>query len=201
MDDQRTSRSVSDGVGVGDSGMNTLAWTRHDGPGQPPPGPRPAVVGVLAGALLLGAIGIFSNDTLCPEHRSWVIALGVIALVGSFATGIALLANRPLAVGLAVIPASCGLAIGVIDAQHNVNRGLAIAAVFALGLLVAVVLTMSAVRSVRWRRRVARSLEPVAVPTQSEASSAGGPLSAQPAATKPSDGIDDAADTHGTLQG
>ena len=72
------------------------------------------------------------NDTLCPEHRSWVMALGTVGIIGTGVAIVGLVQSWALAPLLAVAVALDGVAIGLIDALHDPTRGRLIALVFAL---------------------------------------------------------------------
>ena len=137
-----------------------VAWTEHEGPGRPPAGPRRALSLGLAATLGAVFIGMMSTDTLCPEHRAWVQALGSAALVGVVLAGIGLLRQWAVAPALTVASALAGVAIGFIDAAHAPTRGHIIAVVFAAVAIGATWLALRQVPLVRWDRAVRRELRP-----------------------------------------
>lgn len=131
----------------------TLAWTEHDGPGAPPSYPWAAMTGVAA-SLLAGSVVMMVGDSLCPEHRMWIQGLAGLAVVGSVASAIALIRRRVTAAYWAVIPAVCGIAIGVIDASHDPGRGQLIVVIFTAITIVAVLIALRTASVARWARRV-----------------------------------------------
>ena len=141
-----------------------FAWTERDGPARPPSAPGPVTVGLLGGVLLGASVAMLVTDTLCPEHRAVVLALGTIAIGGSVASGIALLLGRAFAPSFAVLAALCGTAIGVIDAMHTPVRGVLITAMFGLATALAVWMVWRAAEAEAWSRRVDEPLAPVYVP-------------------------------------
>lgn len=135
-----------------------VAWTERDGPGQPPRGPqRWLSMGISAAFLGLFTSMIFS-DTLCPEHRSWVMLLGSIGFASTVVAGVGLWRSWAIAAPLSVLAAGSGVAIGLIDSIHSASRGRWIAGAFATLLVGAVALTWRQIVLLRWDRKVRRSL-------------------------------------------
>lgn len=135
-----------------------IAWTDNDGPGRPPEGLGRVVPYVLAIALGVVFVGMLGSDTLCPEHRAWVMILGAVGIVGTGAAIVGLVqgwAVSPLlTVGVSVI----GLAIGLIDATHDPTRGRLIALGFGISAVLASVLAVAALRLTAWEHRVRSQL-------------------------------------------
>lgn len=138
-----------------------LAWTEGDGPGRPPKGPGRMLPFALAGALSVIFIGIVSADTLCPEHRAWVQALGTVGFTGTVLAIIGLLRGWAAAPLLTLAAATSGVVIGLIDALHSPTRGRLVAAGFAIVCLGAIVLALKAMSLRLWDRSLRRSLRPV----------------------------------------
>ena len=137
-----------------------LAWTEREGPGRGPAGPSRKVWFLLAGAMSVVFLGMMSSDTLCPEHRVWVLVIGGAALIAAGTAIVGLIdgwAGAPL---LALVSAVGGVAVGLIDAIHAPTRGRLIAVAFALVFVVACWLVWRQERLRRWDRQVARSLRP-----------------------------------------
>ena len=153
-------RSAGDGWAHG----ARFAWTERDGPGRAPSAPGAATVGSLGAVLLGTSIAMLVTDTLCPEHRAVVVALGVVAVGGSIASGIALLAGRPFAPSFALLSALCGMAIGVIDMLHVPVRGLLLTTLFGIAAALALWMVWRAAEAEAWSRRVDEHLAPVYVP-------------------------------------
>ncbi len=116
-----------------------LAWTEREGPPRPPTGPTRLLTGALT--VVLGAVfvGILSTDTLCPEHRAWVQALGTVAITGVGVALFGLLRGWASAVWITLVSALAGVAIGVLDAAHDPSRGRLIAVAFSVASVLAVV--------------------------------------------------------------
>ena len=130
-----------------------LAWTGHDGPGRPPSATiRPLWLG-LAAVLSIVFAGLILSDSLCPEHRAWVQALGAVALIGTATSVVALLRGWAAAPVITLVSASAGVAIGVIDATHDATRGRAIAVAFGITIVGAAVLYARQLVAARWARR------------------------------------------------
>jgi hypothetical protein len=135
-----------------------VAWTERDGPGQPPRGPqRWLSMGISTAFLGIFASMIFS-DTLCPEHRAWVMLLGSIGLASTVVAGVGLWRSWAIAAPLSVLAAGSGVVIGLIDSIHSASRGRSIAGAFAVLLVGAVALTWRQIVLLRWDRKVRRSL-------------------------------------------
>jgi len=105
--------------------------------------------------------GIMSSDTLCPEHRAWVLLLGGASLIAAGVAIVGLIdgwAGAPL---LALASALGGVGIGLIDAVHNPSRGRLIALGFGVAFAMACGLVWRQARQRRWDRSVARALRPL----------------------------------------
>lgn len=110
----------------------TLAWTDREGPGRPP-----AVGGRwlwLSTAATMGVVfsTMLFSDVVCPDHRVWVQMLASLALVGTVVSGVSLVQGMAMAPYVTVASALMGVAIGLIDAEHDPTRGGIIAAIFGL---------------------------------------------------------------------
>jgi hypothetical protein len=149
-----------------------LAWTESDGPGRPPKGPDRTVSLVVASALTLVFAGLTSFDTLCPEHRAWVVGLGGAALAGSVLAIVGLLRGWAMAPLLTLGTAAAGVGVGLLDAAHSPTRGRLIALGFSLVCLGAAALTLKAIALLRWDRSLAASLRSAA-PTDTDMTLAG----------------------------
>jgi hypothetical protein len=139
-----------------------LAWTEGDGPGRPPSGPGRAIPFALAGALAVVFAGILSSDTLCPDHRAWVQALGTVGLAGTVLAITGLVRGWAMAPLLTLTAASTGVSIGLIDAIHDPTRGRLIAVGFAVVCFGAVALALKARGLRAWDRSLRRSLRSAA---------------------------------------
>ncbi|MGC1206341.1 MAG: hypothetical protein WA880_00130 [Ornithinimicrobium sp.] len=157
-----------------------LAWTDRDGPGRPPKGPALALTSAVAVTLAVAHIGMLSADTLCPEHRGWVIGLAVAAIFASGFAVVGLVRGWASSALLTVLAAGCGVAIGMIDILHNPTRGTTIVVIFAVIAVCGAALSWWHVRLHRWERATVASLRPVdhsrevSLPTPSSASSDAG---------------------------
>ena len=145
-----------------------LAWTEREGPGRPPAGPRRSLSVGLAATLGVVFAGMISTDTLCPEHRAWVQALGSVAMIGVVVAAIGLFRQWAVAPFLTLVSALAGVGIGFIDAAHSPTRGQAIAIAFAAVSVGALWLALRQVPLVRWDRAVRRGLHSTAVELPSE---------------------------------
>ena len=130
----------------------SLAWTEHDGPGRPPAAGGRALWLALAAVLGIVFSTLVFADVLCPEHRAWVQALGGVALFGSATTVVALVRGWAAAPVITLVAALNGVAIGVIDAQHEPVRGSLVAAAFVATVAGATVLYLRQLRLARWER-------------------------------------------------
>jgi hypothetical protein len=141
-----------------------LAWTEREGPGRPPRGVGPWYLASLA-TVLGAALGvILFSDTLCPEHRAWVLALGTIGIALSIAAFAALLRNSASGPVLALAGAVAGIGIGALDALHAPLRGSFVLGAFVvLALMTAWPLWVEA-RAAAWTHRVAHELRPISQP-------------------------------------
>jgi hypothetical protein len=137
-----------------------VAWTEHDGLGPPPRGPGRVAPLVLASTLAIILTAMMSYDTLCSEHRSWVVLLGVLGFMGTAAAVVGLIQMRALAPLLTVFVSLTGVSIGLIDAVHDPARGRLIALGFGLTAGLGALLTARSVPLALWDRRVRRRLAP-----------------------------------------
>ncbi|MBW3641255.1 MAG: hypothetical protein KY451_15730 [Actinobacteria bacterium] len=168
-----------------------LAWTRHDGPGAPPP-PVPRAVSLgLAGGLGVVFLGLMVTDTLCPEHRAWVDALAFGSLAATGSAVVALLRGSAAAGPLAFLATLGGVGIGVVDAAHAPARGWTVAGLFLALAVVAAVVNARGLRLRRWER-TARAAH--RAPVTSGPTSLGHPTPA-PLAAAPAEPRKDAAST------
>jgi hypothetical protein len=137
-----------------------LAWTEREGPGRPPGGVGPwylASLATIAGC----ALGvILFTDTLCPEHRAWVLALGTVGVALSISAFVALLRNSASGPVLALAGAVAGIGIGGFDALHAPLRGSIILGAFTLLALMSAWPLYVEARAAAWNHRVARELQP-----------------------------------------
>jgi hypothetical protein len=92
----------------------SVAWVGHDTP-TPPRVSRTARFAP-AGSLGATVAGMLFTDTLCPEHRAWVMAIGSIAIVAAVAAVVALVRASWVAMPLALGSAAGGVGIGIIAA-------------------------------------------------------------------------------------
>jgi cytochrome c biogenesis protein CcdA len=159
-----------------------LAWTEREGPGRPPAGPnRPLAFG-LAGALGVVFVGMLATDALCPEHRAWVQVLAGTALIGTGAAVVGLLRGWAVAPLLTLAVASCGVAIGGLDAVHDPTRGTLLVVAFGLVTLASCWLGLRQARLVRWERAVKADLAPADISLASnDAATADTPAGDEPA--------------------
>lgn len=109
------------------------------------------------GVALAGVFAtILFTDTLCPEHRGWVVALGSAAIVGSVFASVANLRRWAIAPVFTLVVTLLGVAMGLLDAVHAAERGQAIAAAFGALSLVAVWMVWQQTKSIAWDREVHR---------------------------------------------
>jgi hypothetical protein len=141
-----------------------VGWTDHDGPGRPPSGPTPVVTTGLGGAMAVVFTGMLATDTLCPEHRVWVEAFGVVALVCTVVASVGLMRRWASAPLMAFVACGCGVAIGLIDSVHAAERGHAIAVAFGVLTLGTLYLGWLQARLAMWDRTVRRSLRSEGMP-------------------------------------
>ena len=165
---------MTDGTdGQGWRQVEVLAWTEKDGPGRPPHGPGRVLTTLVGGGLAATFTTILFTDTLCPEHRAWVMTLATLALVATVVAAVGLFRGWAIAAPLAVVATLAGVVIGVIDSVHSVDRGRAIAMAFAVLSVGALALLWRQVDLLRWDREVRRGL-PTGV---TDAADAAGPAS------------------------
>jgi hypothetical protein len=116
-----------------------VARAEQDGVGRPARGQGRVAPLVLASTLAIGLTGMMAYDTLCAEHRSWIVLLGSFGFMGTAAAIVGLVQARALAPLLTVFVSLTGVCIGLIDAVHDPTRGRVIALGFgaaaALGAL------------------------------------------------------------------
>ena len=142
-------------------------WTGRDGVGSPPRGPGRVAPGLLAGTLAVVLTGMTSYDTLCAQHRTWIVSLSVVGILGTVAAIAGLVQARALAPLFIVLVALSGVSIGLIDAVHDPTRGRLVALGFGFAAGLGVLLTARAVPMALWERHVLRRLaaaEAAAVP-------------------------------------
>lgn len=132
-----------------------LAWTRHDGPGSPPPAPPRLLALILAGGLAVVFGGLMMVDTLCPDHRAWVEGVATGCLLATVCAIVALWRSHPAAGSLTLLSTLGGVAIGVIDMAHDPTRGRAIALLFVALMVGALALGALDAR-LRWWERATR---------------------------------------------
>jgi len=169
-----------------------VAWTERDGVGPRPKGPSRILPVALAATLAAVLIGMLSTNTLCPEHRTWVVTLGLLGIGGSAAAIVALVQRWAIAPVLTLVVALDGIAIGLIDAIHDANRGHMIALAFGFSALMAIALAVSSVPLSTWDRRVRRSLAPAPVPAATADVPAPAPAEAPEAGATPTVARDEA---------
>lgn len=138
-----------------------VAWTDHDGVRPPPKPPSRAVSLVLAAALGIVFVGMLSADTLCPEHRQWVVGLGMLGIVFTAVAVVGLVQGWAASPLITLLVSIDGVAIGLIDATHDPSRGRLIAVAFAVTAVLAAALTWRSMRLALWDRDVRRSLRPL----------------------------------------
>ena len=141
-----------------------IAWTRHDGAPTPPRGPGRVGPLTLAGALAVVLVGITWNDTLCPEHRSWVYLLAGIAFTGAIVAIVGLIQGWAVAPMFTVLVALTGMAVGLIDAVHEPAAGRLVALGFGACAVLGALISARAVPLALWERRVRRGLVSAPVP-------------------------------------
>lgn len=132
-----------------------LAWSGHDGPGEPPAGPSRWITGAVAGTLAVTLTGIVASDTLCPEHRAWVQGLASLAIVSAVVAVAQVLRRQPSAAVFAMIAASLGISIGLIDTVHSPSRGRLVALGFGLAAAASAAMAVRLVRLRAWDRTLA----------------------------------------------
>jgi hypothetical protein len=150
---------VTTSVGPGGwQSSEVLAYTERDGPGRPPAGPPRWLVGSLAGFVGVGVVAMMATDTLCPEHRQWVMGLASIGLICIGGALVALWRGMAGAPTLTVVAGLSGVAIGWIDTVHSDARGVVIMIVFALVTGLGVELMRRARALARWEQAAAAEL-------------------------------------------
>ncbi len=136
-----------------------VAWTESDGPGrQPPVAPRRVSVAAAIAAGVAGWGFITAND-VCPGHSMLIEAVGSIAIVLTFVGVVAAFRASAAAAPLILAASVCGLAIGVVDALHDVTRSRLVATGFAIAAVVAAFSAITSVRMVRWERSTVAEAE------------------------------------------
>lgn len=132
-----------------------LAWSRHDGPGDPPVPPSRWLVGGVGGGLTVAFLGVLSSDTLCPDHRMWVDVLATFAVVSAAVAVTQVVRNQASAGLFTLIASAMGVAIGLLEAVHEPTRGRLIVAVFALVALGSGIVSFRLHQLAAWDRRLA----------------------------------------------
>ena len=100
-----------------------VAWSERDGPGRPPRGPQRWLSMGISAAFLAIFTSMVLSDTLCPEHRAWVMTLGSVGLTSTIVAAVGLWRGWAIAAPLSVLAAGSGVAIGLIDSIHSASRG------------------------------------------------------------------------------
>ena len=149
-----------------------MGWTGRDGVGSPPRGPGRVAPGLLAGTLAVVLTGMTSYDTLCAQHRSWIVMLSVVGVMGTVAAIVGLVQARALAPLFTVFVSLTGVSIGLIDTVHDPSRGRLIVLGFGATAVLGALLTARAVPQALWDRRVRHRLEPAPLPDSEPTSSA-----------------------------
>ena len=166
-----------------------VAWTESDGPGQlPPVAPRRVSIAAAIAAGVAGW-GFLTAGDVCPGHSMLIEAVGTVALVLTF-IGVVAAARASTAAAPLILAASvCGLAIGVVDALHDVTRSRLVATGFAIAAVAAAFSAVGSVRMVHWdRTTVAQAERPLdARLFQAPAPVANNRDAIEPAAPQPSD--------------
>ena len=139
-----------------------LAWTEREGPGASPPGMGTRYLSVITVVLGLTMAVFVAGNSLCPEHRSWVRALGVFGVAATFAALAALARRSAAGPVLALVGATVGAAIGAIDSLHDPRRGALVLSGFACAGALAIVPVVRQLQSAAWARRIQRQLTPSA---------------------------------------
>jgi hypothetical protein len=111
---------------------------------------------LLAATLATLLTGMMSYDTLCSQHRSWVVLLGVLGFMGTAGAIVGLVQARALAPLFTVFVSLIGVSIGLIDTVHDPSRGRLIVLGFGATALLGALLTARAVPLALWDRRVRR---------------------------------------------
>jgi len=136
-----------------------VAWTESDGPGQlPPVAPRRVSVAAAIAAGVAGWGFLTAND-VCPGHSALIEAVGTIAIVLTFIGVVAAVRASAAAAPLILAASVCGLAIGVVDALHDVTRSRLIATGFAVAAVAAAFSAVASVRMVQWERSTVAEAE------------------------------------------
>ena len=140
---------------------DTLAWTSRDGVTPPPKGANRWLLGSLALSLTGVWIAMVSMDTLCPDHRLWVGALGTVSFAAAVWAIVGLIGQRSWAMLAALASALFGIACGVIDMVHSPTRGAILSIVFAVVAVGVLIAAVPVLRSALWVRRAERELAPI----------------------------------------
>jgi hypothetical protein len=141
-----------------------LAFTRKDGPGQPPAAPSRWVVVSLAVVMGATFAGVMADDTLCPDHRVWVQAFAIVAVTAIAGALVAVFRGSAAAPVLALVASFVGVGIGLIELAHNTARGTLIAVGFAFAGLFAAGMVWRASRVARWEEDELASAADITVP-------------------------------------
>src|SRR3954447_23017360 len=136
-----------------------VAWTESDGPGQlPPVAPRRVSVAAAIAAGVAGWGFLTAND-VCPGHSMLIEAVGSIAIVLTFVGILASFRASAAAAPLILAASVCGLAIGVVDALHDVTRSRLIATGFAVAAVAAAFSAVASLRMAQWERSTVAQAE------------------------------------------
>ena len=101
-------------------------------------------------------IGVLSTDSLCPEHRAWVVSLAVGGLVCGVSSIVGLVGRRWCSPFAALAAAGLGVGIGLIDMVHSPTRGAVTALAFAVIAVGAALAAIPQMRSLLWVNRTRR---------------------------------------------
>jgi hypothetical protein len=156
---------MSSGVGNWRSG-EILAFTEREGPGRPPSGPSGRATGTLAAVLGVTFVGVMFSDTLCPEHRAWVITLAGLAFAGIISAFVGLVRGWGVAPLLTVAASLAGVGIGLLDTVHSPTRGRLVALAFAVATVLAAYVSWRAHRLGRWDRAQAPAAPVASLPAE-----------------------------------
>jgi hypothetical protein len=115
---------------------------------------------LLAGTLAVVLSGMTSYDTLCAEHRTWIVTLSIVGVMGTVAAVAGLVQARALAPLFTVLVSVTGVSIGLIDAVHDPTRGRLVAFGFGVTAVLGALFTARAVPLALWDRRVRRRPAP-----------------------------------------
>lgn len=137
-----------------------VAWTDRDGPGRPPGAPGWAWV-ASASLIAVALTVVIATDSLCPEHRMWVQALGLVAIGASGAAVVGVLRSWSAVPWLVLTGSVFGAAIGAIDAAHAPVRGTIVTFCFIGAFAIGIWLARQDAAARRWVRELGAELHSV----------------------------------------